>query len=421
VATETTEAPTPKAPGRLQDFDLADLESVRLLLRGSSVIDWHKLSFPDADAVDRFLRLSEFDPADEEDMARLEAIRTEAVDYLERGLSFRIPPEIAAGVSARELFLVASQKGRRRPYACVILKVMHIIHHLAGRELLTKLPIATGEVFQLVEAKVMNAVEQMRATGYPVVEFAWSRKNADSLVTKLLAKKESIAAHVYDKLRFRLITRTEADLMPVLRELTRRLIPFNYVIPGESQNTIIRFSRTVGSCPELAPISEQLQGGLDEGSLAVAPDTAGTLTLGTGPNEFSGPSYRVINFVADLPVKLRDYLAKRGHDDIDPELGDITFVLTEFQVVDATTAALNEQGENSHQLYKERQLARVRARLLQGEGRPDRGERADRTPGEVETQSASENSGNGNGNGHGHADSGNGGGAGGSGRGRVLR
>jgi hypothetical protein len=44
----------------------------------------------------------------------------------------------------------------------------------------------------------------------------------------------------------------------------------------------------------------------------------------------------------------------------------VVFVLTEFQIVDARTAAANEAGENSHERYKERQMNRVRARLMHG-------------------------------------------------------
>ena len=83
------------------------------------------------------------------------------------------------------------------------------MHHLAGRELLTKLPVSGDQIFHLVEDKVLRTVEEIKAVGCPVVEFEWSRKHADSLITKLLAKKESIAADVYDNLRFRMITNTE--------------------------------------------------------------------------------------------------------------------------------------------------------------------------------------------------------------------
>src|SRR5207248_9695327 len=131
------------------------------------------------------------------------------------------------------LFLLASSRGKKQTYACIVLKVMHVMHHLAGRELLFKLPVSDDEVFGFVEAKVVKVVEEIRAAGYPIVEFAWSRKERDSVVTKLLAKKASIAAHVYDKLRFRLITRTMAHLPPVLHDLQHRLNPFNSILPGE--------------------------------------------------------------------------------------------------------------------------------------------------------------------------------------------
>ena len=48
------------------------------------------------------------------------------------------------------------------------------------------------------------------------------------------------------------------------------------------------------------------------------------------------------------------------------ELGKIIFVLTEFQVCDAQTAADNEQGDSSHIAYKERKHVRVRNRLTGG-------------------------------------------------------
>ncbi len=238
-------------PVRYEDFTLADLTAIRNLLRGGSVIDWHRLYFTDRDEVDRFLRVNELDPNDAHDMRRLGELRDAAVEYLERHLGFQIPDEVASGVPPRDLLLIASQKGRRRTHACVVLKVMHVLHHLAGRELLTKLPVSGDQIFHLVEEKVLRTVEEIKAVGCPVVEFEWSRKHADSLITKLLAKKESIAADVYDNLRFRMITNTEEQLVFVLRELTERLVPFNYVIPGQSVNDIIKIRETLARSPAL--------------------------------------------------------------------------------------------------------------------------------------------------------------------------
>jgi len=341
---------------RYEDFSVGDLTAIRNLLRGGSVIDWHRLYFTDREEVDRFLRVNELDPADENDMRRLGELREAAVEYLERHLGFQIPDEVAHGVPPRDLLLIASQKGRRRTHACVVLKCMHVMHHLAGRELLTKLPVSDDQIFHLVEEKVLRTVEELKAVGCPVVEFEWSRKHADSLITKLLAKKESIAADVYDKLRFRMITSTEDQLIFVMRELTQRLIPFNFVIPGQSENDIIRIRETLDRSPSLKRFLPEITD-----LAAVAADKRPS-----PQNEFSGPGYRVINFVSDLPVRIDKYLCRRPDDPMFAEYGTIVFVLTEFQIIDARTAENNESGENSHDKYKDRQAARVKARLMHG-------------------------------------------------------
>ena len=345
-----------QSPGMalLERVTLADVEAVRLLLAGNSVIDWHRLAFTDYEQVDRFLRVNEFDPDNIDDLNRLEELREEAIEYLTRSFSYRIPDEISDGMPVRDLLLLASRpSARKNNYACIILKAMHVIHHLAGRELLFTLPISDNELFGYVEKKVVRVVEEIRSAGYPIVEFAWSRKERDSLITKLLAKRASIAANVYDKLRFRLITRRSEDLAPVLFELTHRLVPFNYIIPGESVNGILPFRKLVEETPPLKRFSTELQHDIDEEKKTA------------GGNEFSGPGYRIINFVADLPVRIDPYL----DDERRLTYGSVVFVLAEFQVLDAATALQNETGENSHNAYKERQVQRVRARLSGGPGR----------------------------------------------------
>jgi uncharacterized protein (TIGR04552 family) len=346
-------SPGVTAEVRLRDTTLADLEAVRLLLRGGSVVDWHRLDFRDHNEVDRFLRVNEFDPTSQSDRQRLEFLRAESVEYLQRSFGMRIPDDIAGEIPVRDLFLLASRRGKRQLYSCVVLKVMHIIHHLAGRELLFKAPISDDEIFHIVEKKVVGMVEEIRGAGHPIVEFGWSRKPRDSLITKLLAKRSTLASNVYDKLRFRLIVRERADLLPLLVELTHRLIPFNYVVPGESVNDILDFRRIAEESPILEEVAAQLQ---------EDPEPSGGLG---SQNEFSGPGYRVINFVADMPVRLDGFLCTVD-DPSTVEQGAIVFVLTEFQLLDARQAQENETGENSHERYKERQHDVVKRRLLRG-------------------------------------------------------
>ncbi len=329
----------------LSELSLGDLEAVRVLLRGESVIDWHRLSFADHAEVDRFLRLNELDPESDEEMGRLEDLRADAVDYLARAFNMTIPDDIAADLPARDLFLVASTTGPHQKWACVVLKVMHISHHINGRAAMLKMSISDEIIFREIELKVMQVVEQLRAAGAPLAEFEWSRKPRDSQITKLLAKRSTLAANIYDKLRFRLIVPAPEDIIPMLATLTRQLIPFNYVVPGESVNQLVDLR-------ELTRSAER--GGTQPG-------------VPMPYNEFSGPEYRIINFVADLPLRVERLLPRT---DLAPDAPHVVFVLTEFQVCDKATSQRNESGASSHEAYKARQNERVRQRLFRGEDDP---------------------------------------------------
>jgi uncharacterized protein (TIGR04552 family) len=341
-------------PPTLDELSLNDIENVRLLLRGDSVIDWHRLSFKDHGDVDRFLRLNEFDPASEDEMARLEELRIEAVEYLSRVYSLSIPDEVAEEVAARDLFLMASRQGPHQRSACVVLKVMHIVHHIAGRSALLSVSVSDDAIFREIELKVLKVVEELRAAGAPISEFEWSRKPRDSQITKLMAKRSTLAANIYDKLRFRLIVPTPADLVPTLATLMRQLVPFNYVVPGESVNQLVDLERGFETHPNLRQLAGQMQRDWKAGTRLPF-------------NEFSGPEYRIINFVADLPLRLERMMPP---SEILPDMSHVVFVLTEFQVADRETAQKNESGACSHEAYKARQHERVRLRLLRGEDDP---------------------------------------------------
>ena len=353
--TGTIDMELPDDFSHLSQLTLAELEGIRLLLRGGSVIDWHRLNFRSREEIDRFLRAQEFELEDPADRARTEALKNSAMSFLRRKFDFPIPKPVAARDIAGLLEL-ASGRGHRQLCACAILKVMHIIHHLEARELLFMLPTSDEEVFHLVEQKVYRAVGAALAKGYPIVEFIGGRKNKDSLYTKLLSKQEVSAAQIYDKLRFRIVTRSVDDVLGMLNFLGRMVFPFNYVIPTQSTNTLIRFRHYCESKPHLTPLLAGLQ--LDP---SLEYDESG----GAVDNVFTSQSYRVVHFVADMPVRLpEDLLAEAP-----PAawaLGRVIFVQTEFQVLDGTTDQANESGDASHSAYKLRQRDAVMRRLKVG-------------------------------------------------------
>ena len=336
---------------RLEDFTLADLEAVRLVLRGDSVIDWHRLNFADYDEIGQFLLAQEFRPDVPSDRTRIKAIKSEAIGYLRRHFEYPIPKPVE-NASVEELFHLAGGKGHRQMCACSILKCMHIIHHLEGRELLFLLPMSDQELFHLVEEKVYRVIGGMLAEGFPITELIGGRKNKDSLYTKLLSKQENVAAQIYDKLRFRIVVRDQEDIFPVLQYLTKKLFPFNYVIPGQSINSIFHFKKYCSQNPHLGPMLPEMQAGRDE-------------DYTPSDNEFSAASYRVIHTVVDMPVRLPERVLELAPAAAAP-LGPVVFVICEFQVIDRETEASNEIGDASHAKYKERQKKAVMRRLQLG-------------------------------------------------------
>lgn len=320
-----------------------DRHEIGLLLRGDSVIDWHRLYVDTPEQARRLFALNGFDPENADDRKRLASLRQRAVAYLTATLKLRISDFVATEVPLLELPLLASTDGREQRHACVLLKVMHIIYHLDARELRTRLPISDSSLFGLVEESMAQLVDELRSAGVPLVEFAWSRKTRSSLVTKLLVKPTTRAARVFDRLRFRLIVKEPKDLGPALHVMLHRCIPYNYVIPGQTVNSLVDFDddHPGGRAQDIVRVRE------------LAPPSCGS------DNEFSAANFRILNFVADLPVQVNDLLP-----DHQPDKPSTVFVLSEFQVIDEATNAANDQGPSAHSLYKARQHARVRERLL---------------------------------------------------------
>lgn len=337
----------------LSDFTLADLEGIRVLLRGGSVVDWHRINFAEEDEARGFVAAHELDLEDARDQARVEEIKKKAIEYLRRHFDFPVPKPVAKR-DLPGLLMLAASKGHRQVCACAILKVMHIIHHLEARELMFLLPVADEEIFHLVEHKVYQVMGAALANDFPILEFIGGRKNKDSLYTKLLSKPDVSAAQIYDKVRFRIVTRNADDVFPVLNFLQRSVVPFNFIIPGQSTNTLLRFHEYCRADERLGELLPQLQLPLDleDG-------------LSSIDNRFTAPSYRVVHFAADVPVRV----PKRILDAAPPAtegLGEVIFVQAEFQVIDRSSDQTNEAGDASHASYKERQKLAVMHRLKVG-------------------------------------------------------
>jgi uncharacterized protein (TIGR04552 family) len=335
-------------------LSLSDLETVRLILRGDSIIDWNRANFRTTEEAERFLQLHHFSFSNPNDMRRLKYLRDTAVSYLEDQFQLRFPDDIKYAQDLRSILVMASLTGgfrRKQILCCVVLKLMHVLQHLDAAELRHQIPLAEVDLLELAAQKIDKAGRIIKKSGLPIVSFYGSRKARNSIITKLLAKSDNIAATVFDKLRYRIVTERPQDILSTLVWLSRNLFPFNYVIPEESHNNLISFDE-MSKKSAYADLFASLQSnGIEYEESRNGED-----------NTFSGSNYRIINFIVDVPVRIDHVIQSPQYQ----MLGNVLYVMVEFQVLDEETAIQNEQGDSAHRLYKQRQLEQVRIRLRKG-------------------------------------------------------
>ena len=136
---------------------LSDLEAVRLILQGNSIIDWNRANFRTLQEVEVFLKLHYFDWENPKDIRRLKYLRDSAISYLEEQFQLRFPDAIKYTQDIRTIFITASHTGsflRDQILCCVVLKLMHVLQHLEAAELRHQLPLAEADLLELAAQKI---------------------------------------------------------------------------------------------------------------------------------------------------------------------------------------------------------------------------------------------------------------------------
>ena len=238
---------------------------------------------------------------------------------------------------------------RTQILSCVTLKLMHVIHHMEAADLKFRLPVSEAQLLHLAHRRILSQAERMREIGLPILAFYGSRKSRSAMITKLLAKKKAVAAQIFDKLRYRVVVCEHRDIAPTLAWLARNVFPFNYVVPSESHNNLL----------DPDELLDHLDRPDDRDAVEERPLSFDPIYT---KNEFSGASYRAINWICDYPVRIPETV----DNPFAMELGRVIHVNVEFQLLDQETARRNEEGENAHRLYKARQQKQVAARLKRG-------------------------------------------------------
>jgi uncharacterized protein (TIGR04552 family) len=347
---------TPASRWRDHAQNWQHLDAVNLCLGGHSALDLYRLRFTDPSQVQRFLRSSLADADDPFDQARLAHLHGAALGYLRRQFGHRLPEDIAAPERIEDLFLAASEDSsfpRRRMMACALLKVMHLVDHLEARDLGSQLSITDRELAEPVLEGLIEGATRAQHAGAPIVSAEGGRKSRDAELTKLLLRKDS-ASPIFDRVRFRMVTETPDDIVPVLAWMLRDHVPFNQILARESVNNLASLREWLDGSSGPRDLVAQLQ-------LPPADDDVSARAI----NSFSATGFQIVNFVIEAPVRA-DRLASQAGRTFDPAVGRILYVPAELQLVDYVTSLRNNEGECAHNRYKDRQRESADRRLRWG-------------------------------------------------------
>jgi hypothetical protein len=150
----------------------------------------------------------------------------------------------------RDLFLLASQPGPAQRDACRVLKVMHVIHHVDGRELLFRMPIASLRTLPPGGAAGLSGAGRHEGERGPHRRV--QRQPEDG---RLHPDEAAGAAGQPGGRGARQTSVPRGDGGPLGRVRCARLperascFAFNYVVPGASRNDLVDFRRTVEGDP----------------------------------------------------------------------------------------------------------------------------------------------------------------------------
>ena len=215
---------------------------MRLILRGRSIIDWRRLHFRDRDEVDRFLRLCWLDlttPRTRPGPARCWPRRwSTSARPSPTGWRMRWPVRRRS----HDLFLLASgakEPHRLRRIACIVLKVHARGAAHRGRDLLFRLAVSEADISRMVTAqgergagrgagegpagtRVQHLGEEPRVAHHQAAGQEGERRRAG-------LRQDALPDHHPDP----------GGHPPTLYFLTQRLFPFNFVVPGQTENSLL--------------------------------------------------------------------------------------------------------------------------------------------------------------------------------------
>ena len=380
-------------------------EVFEVLIGGKSIIDTKQglsyFSMKKVEDVDRFLESYGLDLSDPIAKAEILGNYREALAFIKRyflqpdyaeGLKLEIPRKISELNDIRDLFLMTSQAGELRNWACSLLRVVHTIVHIDKDVRSPYFSEIQKQIFDRFykfihrdeSGQLYIGLHEEDPMRVDLVAFETKpKKPRDSILLKLLHKPENVAEELFDRVGLRFITKSPLDVLRAVKFLKDQMVimPAN-IKPSRSRNTLVNYEAVIAEIQALRQ-QEISQPEAWAERLELAAEKQST---GSGENKHTSEFYKSLQFTCRQLIQFSNplyndlkeikQLSKSGElssaaakiaDRMDLKFmqKEVRFFYPfEIQIVDEKNHAQNEKGRSAHSEYKRAQVQTAMKRVM---------------------------------------------------------
>lgn len=346
-----------------------------------SFIDINRLNVHDEQTAASYIKNYGYDIANPVMKEKVNAILAESKQFIQTYLledpeekepALVMPPEIMCDDNIIELLIKASEKEvtLSQAWACAVLRMAHTITHIENDLSRLFMPGIKREIF----SRFMEHFHEAKSGEYclgkgenkinlKMFEIK-SEKTRESLILKLLHKKENVTADVFDRIGVRIVTYTKLDVILVLKYFSRNhVISFANIKPSKTRNNLINVPRFLEAIDELK--SHDLEKWTTEDVaefleryLQLPPDEKQKATekIIAENNLYSSTQYSSVQFTSRQLITIVDPFERKKMYRF--------FFPFEIQILDEESYNESRVGRASHEEYKKNQLVAARKRVL---------------------------------------------------------
>ncbi|MGI6393665.1 MAG: TIGR04552 family protein [bacterium] len=356
-------------------------ELFNVVFSRKSFIDIRRLNVYDEEAALSYIKNYGYDITDPLMKQKTLAILQESKSFIQNHLledpegkeaPLVIPPDIFFNDNVLDFLILASEKEKtlNQAWACSILRVAHTITHIENDLAKSFMPGIKKQIFSrfMDHLKLTRNGEYYLGEGENKIQLKMfemkNEKSRESLILKLLHKKENVTADVFDRIGVRIVTYNKLDVVLVLKYFSvNHLISFANIKPSRTRNNLINVERFLKGIEELnahdlSSWTEEDVTEFLERHLVLPPEEKERETgrIIKENNLYSSTLYSSLQLTGRQLITIKDFFK--------PEIIYRFFFPFEIQILDEESFNESREGRASHEEYKKNQICAARKRVL---------------------------------------------------------